>query len=238
MSACLKYQLVDGLRKSKMTMSYRLVKNSHEYWRVGTGMFIFDLESPLDICTLVALFSSLSALERRFFKGSPTGMITTLAFIASLLVAPGFYIRDLRLKDPAMMMYIAIVTWATLRCFFRPTAGARSVAAALTPLVPIIAPHLRKGAMDIALVKHQGMAIAAGLACVLLIPDVEGARALRQQRQKAATRKKAKEAKAGGGAGAGVQAAPVDESSSSEEEEEEEQEGDSSEEEEEEEDSE
>ena len=38
------------------------------------------------------------------------------------------------------------------------------MAAALTPLVPIIAPHLRNGAMDIALVKHQGMAIAAGLA--------------------------------------------------------------------------
>ena len=37
----------------QVTMSYRLVKNSQEYWRVGTGMFIFDLESPLDIYTLV-----------------------------------------------------------------------------------------------------------------------------------------------------------------------------------------
>eukprot|EP00904_Undaria_pinnatifida_P006465 jgi/Undpi1/2949/HiC_scaffold_14.g06326.m1 len=256
-------------------MSYRMVMKSKEYWRVGTSMFLFDLDSPLDIYTLVALFTSLSALERRFFKGSPSSMISTLAFIASLLLAPGFYLRELRLKDPSFMMYIAIVTWATIRadtarfpthsrlhfrpkpgsgkrgggvrqcrrrflsaegqdgvsskrmtlrqCFFRPAAGFRAVAGSLTPLVPIVAPHIRKGALDVALLKHQGVAIAAGLACVLLIPDAEGARVMRQQRQKAAN-KKAKAAAAaggGGGAGAGKQAAPVDESSSSSEEEEE-----------------
>lgn len=36
---------------------------------------------------------SLSALEQRFFKAAPTGMLTTLVFIATALLAPGFYLR-------------------------------------------------------------------------------------------------------------------------------------------------
>lgn len=36
---------------------------------------------------------SLSALEHRFFKGSPSSMITTLASIAAVLLVPGFYMR-------------------------------------------------------------------------------------------------------------------------------------------------
>lgn len=41
----------------------------------------------------VALFMSLTALEQRFFKTAPTGMMTTLVFIATALLAPGFYLR-------------------------------------------------------------------------------------------------------------------------------------------------
>lgn len=51
-----------------------------------------------------------------------------------------------------------------VRCFFRPTAGVASMASSLAPLAPLFAPHVLKGEMDIPLLKHQGMAIAAGLA--------------------------------------------------------------------------
>lgn len=37
----------------QVAMSYRMVMKSKEYWRVGTSMFLFDLDSPLDIYTLV-----------------------------------------------------------------------------------------------------------------------------------------------------------------------------------------
>ncbi|CAM9629487.1 unnamed protein product, partial [Scytosiphon promiscuus] len=216
MSACCKYRLVDGLRKSKMMMSYRFVRQGKEHWRLGTSLLLFDLENPLDIYTLVALFMSLSALEQRFFKKSPTGMVTALVSIAASLFAPGFYFRELRLKEPSVMMFVAIVTWATIRCFFRPTAGVRgsSMTSALAPLIPLGVPHFRKGEVDIALLKHQAMAVAVGLACVLLVPDADGARALRQKRQQEAS-KKAKEA-SGRGKTKGASAAPVEESSSSE----------------------
>lgn len=55
--------------------------------------------NPATLCTVfravsqVTLFMSLSALEQRFFKGSPAGMLSTLAFIASALVVPGLSIR-------------------------------------------------------------------------------------------------------------------------------------------------
>ncbi|CAM9526579.1 unnamed protein product [Pylaiella littoralis] len=218
MSACCKYHLVDGLRKSKLTMSYRSVMKGKEYWRIGTSMLLFDLDNPLDIYTLVTLFISLSALEQRFFKGSPTGMISTLAFIATALVVPGFSIRELRLKEPSVMMFVAIVTWATFRCFFRPTAGVggSAMTSVLAPLIPLLTPHFRKGEIDMPLLKHQAMAVAIGLACCLLIPDTDGARALRQERQRAASRK-ARESAKKGRKGA---PAPVEEDSSSSEEEE------------------
>lgn len=41
----------------------------------------------------VALFMSLSLLEQRFFKGSALGMLTSLIFMDSMLLVPGFYMR-------------------------------------------------------------------------------------------------------------------------------------------------
>lgn len=38
----------------------------------------------------------------------------------------------------------------------------------LASLVPLVAPHFRKGDVDLALLKHQGLAVAAGLAVSLL----------------------------------------------------------------------
>lgn len=35
---------------------------------------------------------------------------------------------------------------------------------ALAPLIPIVTPHFRKGAVDLALIKHQAIAVAVGLA--------------------------------------------------------------------------
>ena len=35
---------------------------------------------------------------------------------------------------------------------------------ALAPLMPIVTPHFRKGAIDLALIKHQAIAVAVGLA--------------------------------------------------------------------------
>ncbi|CAM9989995.1 unnamed protein product [Ectocarpus sp. 6 AP-2014] len=220
MSACCKYHLVDGLRRSKMTMSYRYVKQGKEYWRLGSSVLLYDLENPLDMYTLAALFMCLLALEQKFFKGSPSAMASTLVFIAAALFTPGFYFRELRLKEPAVMMYVAIATWATIRCFFRPTAGVGSQAmfSALGPLIPIATPHFRKGEIDMALLKHQAMAVAVGLACVLLIPDAEGARALRQKRQQEASRK----ARASAKGKKKKNAPPVPDTSSSSEEEEEE----------------
>eukprot|EP00903_Cladosiphon_okamuranus_P015108 g13974.t1 len=228
LSACCKYRLVDGLRKSKVTMSYRAVLKGKEYWRLGTSVFLFDLDNPLDVYTLVALFMSLTALEQRFFKTAPTGMMTTLVFIASALLAPGFYLRELRLKEPSVMMFVAIVTWATIRCFFRPTAGVggSAMTSALAPLIPLATPHFRKGEIDVALIKHQAIAVAVGLACVLLIPDAEEARAMRRERQRAASRKASQAGKGGKG---GAAPEPQEEDSSSEGEDEDSSEGEESE---------
>lgn len=44
------------------------------------------------------------------------------------------------------------------------------MAAALAPLTPVVAPHFRKGEVDMALLKHQGMALAVGLAVSALAP--------------------------------------------------------------------
>ena len=35
---------------------------------------------------------------------------------------------------------------------------------ALAPLIPIATPHVRKGEIDLALIKHQAIAVAVGLA--------------------------------------------------------------------------
>ncbi len=73
--------------------------------------------SPLSRCCAsfwlvqVALFMSLSALEQRFFKNSPTSMITTLVFVATALFAPGFY---LRVSCPACCLFSKVP-----RVFFR-----------------------------------------------------------------------------------------------------------------------
>lgn len=64
MSVCCKYRLVDGLRKSKITMSYRAVMKGKEYWRLGTSMLLFDLENPLDVYTLVSAENSRNFLEK------------------------------------------------------------------------------------------------------------------------------------------------------------------------------
>ncbi|CAM9455185.1 unnamed protein product [Ascophyllum nodosum] len=216
-SLCCKYRLVDGLRRSKITMSYRAVAKSGEYWRLGTSIFLFDLENPLDVYALVALFSCLVSLEKRFFKGAPSGMITVLVFMATLIMTPGFYIRELRLKEPSVMMFVAIATWATVRycdgvLVVAGGGGRGGLVATFSALLPIAMPHLRLGALDLALLKHQGMAIAAGLACVLLIPDAEGARALLQKRQRAAKRKagEASVAAADGGGDVVVESASSD----------------------------
>lgn len=36
-------------------MSYRAVMRGKEYWRLGTSIFLFDVENPLDIYTLVSV---------------------------------------------------------------------------------------------------------------------------------------------------------------------------------------
>lgn len=41
----------------------------------------------------VTQFFWLSILERRLFRGSPSGMLVAIVFIATLLFAPGFYMR-------------------------------------------------------------------------------------------------------------------------------------------------
>ena len=35
---------------------------------------------------------------------------------------------------------------------------------ALAPLIPLVTPHFRKGEIDLALIKHQAIAVAVGLA--------------------------------------------------------------------------
>lgn len=52
------------------------------------------------------------------------------------------------------------------RCFFRPTAGVggSAMTSALVRLIPLGGPHLRKGEIDMALLKHQAVAVAVGLA--------------------------------------------------------------------------
>ena len=48
---------------------------------------------------------------------------------------------------------------------------------ALAPLIPLVTPHFRKGEIDLALIKHQAIAVAVGLAvrggcrvCVSCLP--------------------------------------------------------------------
>jgi len=36
-------------------MSYRAVMKGKEYWRLGTSIFLFDLDNPLDAYTLVSI---------------------------------------------------------------------------------------------------------------------------------------------------------------------------------------
>lgn len=40
---------------------------------------------------------------------------------------------------------------------------------ALGPLIPIATPHFRKGEIDVALLKHQAMAVAVGLAVRIFV---------------------------------------------------------------------
>lgn len=39
-------------------MSYRTVMKGKEYWRLGTSAFLFDLDNPLDVYTLVRLYTA------------------------------------------------------------------------------------------------------------------------------------------------------------------------------------
>lgn len=59
---------------------------------------------------------SLSALEHRFFKGSPSSMITTLASIAAVLLVPGFYMR---VRDESL--------YKSIRCTGTPESTVRKM---------------------------------------------------------------------------------------------------------------
>ena len=47
-------------------MSYRAVLKGKEYWRLGTSVFLFDLDNPLDAYTLVRWWSHGSLAACRF----------------------------------------------------------------------------------------------------------------------------------------------------------------------------
>lgn len=92
-------------------------------------------------------------------KGETVGLMAMyVGFLVSKCRCRSAFVRSSNLRHDVHLR--------RARCFFRPTAGAggSAMTSALAPLIPLVTPHFRKGEVDLALIKHQAIAVAAGLA--------------------------------------------------------------------------
>ncbi|CAM9511274.1 unnamed protein product, partial [Discosporangium mesarthrocarpum] len=203
-SACSEFHLVKELRRSRLTLSYTAVVKRREWWRLASGLVLFDLDNIFDAWHLLVFYYLLAAIERRLFQGSPSSYLSTLTGLAGMLLAPGYWFRELRFKEPSDQFFQAVATWATVSCFCSSwvSLGPVPVPAALALPAILAFPHFMSGGVDVAYVKHQAVAVVAGLITVMLVPDVEGARRVREERQeKARHRERAAVAVTSGGRG-------------------------------------
>ncbi|CAM9544434.1 unnamed protein product [Choristocarpus tenellus] len=165
LSVCSEFHLIKDLRRSRLTLSYTAVLKRREWWRLVSSLLLFDIDNLFDIWTLVVLYYCMSSLERRLFKGNPSAFLSTIVAMGAVLLAPGYWVRELRFKEPSDQFFQAMFTWALVACYRGSLVyvGPIPVPAAIAGPLFLAYPHISQRQLDLPYLKHQMIAVVVGL---------------------------------------------------------------------------